>query len=98
MGCAMYEDEIWVAGGWVVSASGFEAVDLVEIMNIGTNTWRTGPKFHRPREWVTMELLGNDLVLVGDGNTMEIFNGTEWREETLKYSHTWPALVKLPCL
>ena len=95
LGCSMFKGEIWTAAGY---NDGF--LDVVEIFNSFTSTWRSGPKLTRERVWLTMEVLDNNLVVFGgDGgvDSLEILNGEEWREEPLQYSHAEHASVSITC-
>ena len=87
---------MWVAGGF-----NGEDLNLVEILNLETETWRTGPSMVKPRYGLTMELTHNTLMVFGDDDiypaTREKLDGGEWREEPMEYSHALHASVTLPC-
>ena len=97
LACSMFKGEIWTAGG--VNAG---VLDVVEIFNSFTDTWRSGPKLTRERGHLTMEVLDNNLVVFGGYggggvDSLEILNGEEWREEPLQYSHAEHASVSITC-
>ena len=87
---------MWVAGG-----STGEAINLVEILSLETETWRTGPSMVRPRSRFTMEALENSVFVFGGWNeaesTMEKLVGEEWIEEPMQYKHADHASVIIPC-
>ena len=110
----MFKGEIWTAGGFngrVYNAlkgnnGNAGSLDVVEVLTLFTNTWRSGPKLTRGRNYLTMEVLENNLVvfggydpLVGLGvaDSLEILEGEEWREEPLQYQHNGHASVSIPC-
>ena len=89
----MFKGEIWTAGGW-----NGENLYVVEIFNSFTDTWRSGPRLTRGRVNLTMEVLDNNLVVFGGGgDSLEILEGEEWREEPLQYGHGSHASVSIPC-
>ena len=91
LGCSMFKGEIWTAGG---------SEDVVEVLTLFTNTWRSGPKLTRRRTVLTMEVLDNSLVVFGGGgeaDSLEIFEGEGWREEPLQYRHSTHASVLITC-
>ena len=99
--CTIYQDEVWVAGGW---NGGY--LDKVEILSLTTETWRTGPSMVKPRYRLTMEAVENTVVVFGSWagggggggeSTMEKLVGGEWIEEPLRYVHAEHASVVLPC-
>ena len=100
LACSMFKGEIWTAGG--VNAG---VLDVVEIFNSFTDTWRSGPKLTRERGHLTMEVLDNNLVVfggyggggVGGEDSLEILEGEDWREEPLQYRHYRHASVSIPC-
>ena len=92
----MLKGEIWTAGGLDVSV----LLDVVEILTLSTNTWRSGPKLTRDRVFLTMEVLDNNLVVfggLGGEDSLEILEGEEWREEPLQYEHYRHVSVSIPC-
>ena len=94
LACSMFKGEIWTAGGFNAGS-----LDVVEVLTPFTNTWRSGPKLTRGRNWLTMEVLDNSLVVFGgDGSadSLEILEGEEWREEPLQYLHYYHASVSIP--
>ena len=100
LACSLFRGEIWTAGG---SSGGQNLLDVVEILTPGEfiNTWRSGPKLTRGRNYLTMEVLDNSLVVFGgfgDGgeDSLEILEG-EWREEPLQYGHREHASVTIQC-
>ena len=91
----MFQEEVWVAGG-------LKDMDLnvVEILNLGTATWRKGPSLVTPRWYLTMGTVENSLVVFGgEGGptTMEKLAGGEWIEEPMQQRHSIHASVILPC-
>ena len=95
LACSMFKGEIWTAGGY-----NGDYLDVVEVLTLFTNTWRSGPKLTRGREWLTMEVLDNSLVVFGGKggeNSLELLEGTEWRLESLVYSHSSHASVTIQC-
>ena len=97
LACTIYQDEVWVAGGY-----NGDYPDKVEILSLTTETWRTGPSMVKPRHWLTMEAVENTLVVFGGWggggeSTMEKLVGGEWVEEPLQYPHADHASVVLPC-
>jgi len=97
LGCSMFKGEIWTAGG---AHDGY--LDVVEVFNSLTNTWRSGPKLTRGRYYLTMEVLDNNLVVFGGGfgtdtYSLEFLDGEAWREEPLQYGHYNHASVSIPC-
>jgi len=89
----MFKGEIWTAGGFNRGT-----LDVVEIFNPFTDTWRSGPKLTRGRWYLTMEVLDNNLVVFGGSggaDSLEILEGEEWREEPLQYSHSNHASVSI---
>ena len=114
LGCSMFKGEIWTAGGFngrVYNAfkgnnGNAGSLDFVEVLSLFTNTWRSGPKLTRGRNYLTMEVLDNNLVVFGGNDelggsgvadSMEILEGEEWREEPLQYRHYRHASVSIPC-
>ncbi|XP_023349032.1 F-box/kelch-repeat protein At2g44630 [Eurytemora carolleeae] len=96
LGCSMFKGEIWTAAGY---NDGF--LDVVEIFNSFTSTWRSGPKLIKGRYYLNMEVLDNNLVVFGgDGgeDSLEKLEGDEWREEPLQYKHDYHASVSIPCI
>ena len=100
LGCSMFKEEIWTAGG---SNADYEILDVVEVLSLVTNTWRSGPKLTRGRYYLTMEVLDNSLVVFGGNGggggarySLEILEG-EWREEPLQYGHIDHASVSIQC-
>jgi len=86
----MFKGEIWAVGGG--------RLDVVEVLTPFTNTWRSGPKLTRGRGWLTMEVLDNNLVAFGGGgDSLEILEGEDWREEPLQYGHYEHASVSITC-
>ena len=49
LACSMFKGEIWTAGGW-----NHEDLDVVEVLTLVTNTWRSGPKLTRRRVYLTI--------------------------------------------
>ena len=97
LACSMFKGEIWTAGG--NNAYAGEDLDVVEVLTPFTNTWRSGPKLTRGREFLTMEVLDNSLVVFGGWggeDSLEILEG-EWREEPLQYQHSYHASVTIQC-
>ena len=97
LACSMFKGEIWTAGGYI-AGSGY--LDVVEVLTPFTNTWRSGPKLTRGRDYLTMEVLDNNLVVfggLGGQYSLEILEGEEWREEPLQYEHYFHASVSIPC-
>ena len=96
--CSLFKEEIWVAGG----GTDGDYLDVVEILNLETETWRAGPSMVKPRSWLTLETVENTLLLVGgDGggpSTLERLVGGEWIEEPLKYGHAEHASIVIPCV
>ena len=97
LACTIYQDEVWVAGGW---NGGY--LDKVEILSLTTETWRTGPSMVKPRYMLTMEAVENTVAVFGGwggggDSTMEKLVGGEWIEEPLQYVHNDHASVVLPC-
>ena len=93
----MFKCEIWMAGG-----SNGEDLDVVEVFNSFTQTWRRGPTLTRRRYFLTMEALDNSLVVFGGyGNgvesSLEKLDKEEWREEPLQNKHWRHASVSIPC-
>ena len=98
LACSMFKEEIWTAGGYNYNIG--EDLDVVEILTPFTNTWRSGPKLTRGRYYLTMEVLDNSLVVFGGKggeNSLELLEGTEWRLESLVYSHSSHASVTIQC-
>ena len=90
LACSMFKGEIWAVGGG--------HLDVVEVLTPFTNTWRSGPKLTRGRGWLTMEVLDNNLVVFGGGgDSLEILEGKDWREEPLQYGHYEHASVSITC-
>ena len=97
LGCSMFKEEIWTAGG---SNANYEILDVVEVLSLVTNTWRSGPKLTRGRYFLTMEVLDNSLVVfggLGGEDSLETLYGEEWREEPLQYQHDGHASVSVQC-
>ena len=96
LACTIYQDEVWVAGGF-----NGEDLNLVEILNLETETWRKGPSMAKHRYRFTMEAIANTLMVFGGygggKSTMEKLVGGEWIEEPLQYEHVDHASVVLPC-
>ena len=95
LACSMFKGEIWTAGGF-----NGEYLDVVEVLTLDTNTWRSGPKLTRGRGLLTMEVLDNSLVVFGghEGeDSLEILEGQVWREEPLQYGHAAHASVSIQC-
>ena len=95
LACSMFKGEIWTAGGY-----NGEHLDVVEVLTPFTNTWRSGPKLTRGREFLTMEVLDNSLVVFGGWGgeySLEILEEQEWREEPLQYQHSYHASVTIQC-
>ena len=95
LACSMFKGEIWTAGGWY-----YGNLDVVEVLTLFTNTWRSGPKLTRERSRLTMEVLDNSLVVFGGYlglDSLEILEGEAWREEPLQYEHSNHASVSIPC-
>ena len=91
----MFKGEIWAAGGSIG-----EYLDVVEIFNSFTDTWRSGPKLIKGRYRLTMEVLDNNLLVFGGNggsDSLEILEGEEWREEPLQYDHGYHASVSITC-
>ena len=94
LGCSMFKGEIWTAAG---ANDGF--LDVVEVFNSFTSTWRSGPKLTKGRVYLTMEVLDNNLVVfggVGSEYSLEMLKEEGWREEPLQYGHDG-ASVSIPC-
>ena len=94
LACSMFKGEIWTAGG----NNGVD-LDVVEVLTLFTNTWRSGPKLNSMRSFLTMEVLDNSLVVFGGYggvDSLEILEG-EWREEPLQYQHSVHASVTIQC-
>jgi hypothetical protein len=97
LGCSLFKDEIWTAGG---STDGLEKLDVVEVLSLVTNNWRSGPTLTRGRYFLTMEVLDSSLVVfggLGGEDSLETLNGEEWREEPLQYQHDGHASVSVQC-
>ena len=97
LACTIYQDEVWVAGGYNAGS-----LDKVEILSLTTETWRTGPSMVKPRYGLTMEAVENTVAVFGGfggggDSTMEKLVGGEWVEEPLQYGHARHASVVLPC-
>ena len=95
LACSMFQEEIWTVGGF-----NDEHLDVVEVLTPFTNTWRSGPKLTRGRNYLTMEVLDNSLVVFGgDGgvDSLEILEEQVWREEPLQYQHSGHASVTIQC-
>ena len=95
LACSMFKGEIWTAGGWNDGL-----LDVVEVLTLSTNTWRSGPKLTRGRVYLTMEVLDNNLVVfggLGGSDSLEILEGEDWREEPLQYYHGSHASVLITC-
>ena len=100
LACSMFKGEIWTAGGYYNNNG--KNLDVVEVLTLDTNTWRSGPKLTRKRYFLTMEVLDNSLVVFGghggDGeDSLEILEGQVWREEPLQYRHSSHASVSIQC-
>ena len=98
LACSMFKGEIWTAGG--NNAYAGEDLDVVEVLTLFTNTWRSGPKLNKGRYHLTMEVLDNSLVVFGgEGgeDSLELLKDEEWREEPLQYQHSEHASVSIPC-
>ena len=96
LACSMFKGEIWTAGG---AYEGY-FLDVVEVFDSLTDTWRHGPKLTRGRSFLTMEVLDNSLVVFGGWGgefSLEILDEEEWREEPLQYGHSVHASVSIPC-
>ena len=97
LACSMFNGEIWTAGG----NNGInEPLDIVEVLTLSTNTWRSGPKLTRKRWCLTMEVLDNNLVVFGGrggADSLEILEEEAWREEPLQYDHFLHASVSITC-
>ena len=97
LACSMFKGEIWTAGG-----GNDEYLDVVEVLTLFTNTWRSGPKLTKGRVYLTMEVLDNNLVVFGGGGgvgseySLEMLKEEGWREEPLQYGHDG-ASVSIPC-
>ena len=95
LGCSMFKGEIWTAGG---NNGGF--LDVVEVFNPFTSTWRSGPRLIKSRGYLTMEVLDNSLVVfggVGGEDSLEKLQGKGWREEPLQDGHVYHASVSITC-
>ena len=97
LGCSMFKGEIWTAAG---ANDGF--LDVVEVFNSFTSTWRSGPKLTKGRYYLTMEVLDNSLVVFGGlggggEDNLEKLVDEEWREELLQYGHSGHASVLITC-
>ena len=91
----MFKGEIWTAGG-----GNDEYLDVVEVLTLFTNTWRSGPKLTKGRVYLTMEVLDNNLVVFGGSggaDSLEKLEGEEWREKPLQYGHYEHASVSITC-
>jgi len=91
----MFKGAIWTAGGYNDGD-----LDVVEIFNSFTDTWRSGPKLIKGRYYLTMEVLDNNLVVfggLGGSDSLEILEGEDWREEPLQYYHGYHASVLITC-
>jgi len=96
LACSMFKREIWTAGGY--NGNGYQ--DVVEVLTLFTNTWRSGPKLTKRRVYLTMEVLDNNLVAFGgDGgvDSLEKLEGEDWMEEPLQYGHKQHASVSILC-
>ena len=91
----------WIADRKRSTESPTATLDIVEVLSLSTNTWRSGPKLTRERSWLTMEVLDNNLVVFGGyggvADSLEILEGEDWREELLQYGHVEHASVSIPC-
>jgi hypothetical protein len=67
----VYRDEIWVLGGrW----AGVGEVNMVEIYNPATGSWRAGPSFQVARAGFAAAVVG-DTIMAAGGEV--IINGSE---------------------
>ena len=74
--CVVWKNELHVMGGY--SAAG----KSVEIMNLITHQWRTGPSL--PSSFHTVQpIIHSDAIFLineGDGKIVKLLDDTEWKE------------------
>ena len=90
---------MWVAGG---GGADFSLTMLVEIFNLASRTWRTGPRMGYAREGLTLEVVGDELIAFGGygyPDSLQRFNGENWifGAEPMQYHHYLHTSVVISC-
>ena len=102
--CAADADCLYVMGGRYHGVS--QSLDRVDIFDVRTATWRTGPALNNPRNEAAAAFLDDDLYVVGGFDEAK----TAYKTERLQAgSHFWEepvttgsdnrcfhALIKIP--
>ncbi|XP_023332766.1 kelch-like protein 12 isoform X2 [Eurytemora carolleeae] len=93
-GCAIYNEEIYIAGGWSFTGP----YSSVEVYNLNTNTWRMINDMNLARNTFAMQVLNNKLTVLG-GGSIEVYDGENWIEDTtaLKNPNAQFTSVVIPC-
>ena len=90
---------MWVAGG---GGADFSLTMLVEVFNLASRTWRTGPSMRHARVGLTLEVVGDELIAFGGygyPDSLERFNGENWifDVEPMQYHHYLHSSVVISC-
>ena len=99
-GCALYNNEVWVAGG--AGGADVSPTTLVEIFNVASRIWRTGPSMRYSRVGLTLEVIGDELIAFGGydyPDSLERCNGENWifDVEPMQYHHYRHSSVVISC-
>lgn len=90
---------MWVAGG---GGADFSLTMLVEVFNLASRTWRTGPSMRHARVGLTLEVVGDELIAFGGygyPDSLERFNGENWifDVEPMHHHHYLHSSVVISC-
>ncbi|XP_023348030.1 kelch-like protein 12 [Eurytemora carolleeae] len=98
-GCIMYNEEVYVAGGYNAGSR----LSDVEVFDLKTNVWRIISKMNNEREFPGIFVYDNQLTVFGgygtDPRSIEVYNGISWEnsKDTLTKDFYQGVLVGAKC-
>ena len=97
----MYQNEIYVGGGFELPGDYWKLLKTVEVYNLEGRVWREVQLMKQPRYLPTMAFVNGNLAVYGGqespSSSMEIYTEEGWVEISMKYNHAGHAGVIVKC-